>query len=268
MLHRLPRSWFLLGFSFNNPVTQVGMTKSASLSILRKHKVLRSPAAASFGRPGRAMSGRPHPLRSGWGCAWSKLDLFPLSKPLLFVLNEPDPGPLWITQMWKWGAEPHGHCQEGHGSCWAGLRGGDPFLGPCTPPPRLHLQPLPSLRCRHVFVEQNQILVKKKKEQGPGDLCFFLVSLPLASFRCLGKVTNLPGFKLFVACWQNERIINVVAKGATGFSFCNCRHSLPAPGSVGGGLTLSYQDLFTSLIAVHSHISKSKAAPTAIPFHR
>ena len=50
MLHRLPRSWFLLGFSFNNPVTQVGMTKSASLSILRKHKVLRSPAAASFGR--------------------------------------------------------------------------------------------------------------------------------------------------------------------------------------------------------------------------
>ena len=50
MLHRLPRSWFLLGFSFNNPVTQVSMTNRASLSILRKHKVLRSLAAAWSGR--------------------------------------------------------------------------------------------------------------------------------------------------------------------------------------------------------------------------
>lgn len=96
----------------------------------------------------------------------------------------------------------------------------------------------------------------------------FLVSLPLARFGCLGKFTNLPGFKLFVARWQNERIINVFAKGATGSSFCNHHHSLPAPGSVGRGLAVSYQDLFTSLIAVHSHTSESNAATTVIPFHR
>ena len=50
-----------------------------------------------------------------------------------------------------------------------------------------------------MFVEQNQILVKEKKKKNKALEIVFLVSLPLASFRCLGKFTDLPGFKLFVA---------------------------------------------------------------------
>ena len=85
--------------------------------------------------------------------------------------------------------------------------------------PSLHPQPLPSLRCRHMFVEQNQILVKeKKKRTRPWRLCFLSLCHWPASDAWASLLTSL-GLSCLLLVDRTKELLTWLLKGQQALAF-------------------------------------------------